>query len=147
MGILWFLPVESRRWRPVSHLDKPRLFSFVATFWIFHLALYQFTVKVSRTLSPKKKSPDSYVDTSITLVRISIFFFKKKRELQHLVFPCSHLPQYWQGHYWLNFGDRTGSGVFQHVWPQMSGMSEIRSCSVYSHFNSGMQQDLYSHFK
>ena len=42
---------------------------------------------------------------------------RKKKSLQHLLFPGGHPSKYWVGPTLLNFGDRTRTGVFSVVWP------------------------------
>ena len=42
---------------------------------------------------------------------------KKKKSLQHLLFPGGHPSKYWAGPTLLNFGDRTRTGAFSVVWP------------------------------
>ena len=41
---------------------------------------------------------------------------KKKKSLQHLLFPGGHPSKYWAGPTLLNFSDRTRTGVFSVVW-------------------------------
>ena len=45
-----------------------------------------------------------------------IMWKKKKRSLQHLVFPGGHPSKYWVGPTLLNFSDQTRTGVLSVVW-------------------------------
>ncbi len=90
------------------------LFSF---FFFFFFSLFLFLCfENSNVLNSSTDPTGSQLFTKNNKIK-KIKNWKKKKKLQHTVFPRRLRPQYWQCHQKFDFGDRTGSGTFFCVWP------------------------------